>query len=83
VQPATVYQNGAPISTTSSKGNPSDANLKSYYSALQFKAGVLISKKIEIYGACFPAADITNSLNYTSNLYSFQVGLNYFFGKTN
>jgi hypothetical protein len=77
---STVYQNGNPISSTSKKGSPPD-DLKDNYSTFQFKAGAVLNKRFEIYGAYFPGAQITNSLVYTTSLTSFQVGVNYFFGK--
>jgi hypothetical protein len=77
---STVYQNGKPVSSTSKSGSPPDA-LKDNYSAFLLKAGLVLHKRFEIYGAYSPGAEITNSLTYSTNLTSYQVGVNYFFGK--
>jgi hypothetical protein len=73
--------------TTSQYGKTANTNAseafdsKGEYGAFQFKAGVALSKRFEIYGAYFLAANLTNSLSYLNNLTSYQVGVNYFFGK--
>ena len=54
---------------------------KGEYSTFQFKAGVVINRRFEIYGAYFPGAEITDSLIYTTSLSSYQFGINYFIGK--
>jgi hypothetical protein len=77
---STVYQNGKPVGSTSKNGTP-PPDLKDNYSSFQFKAGLLLYKRFEIYGAYSPGAQITNAISYTTNLTSYQVGLNYFFGR--
>jgi hypothetical protein len=54
---------------------------KSNYSAFQLKAGVVIAKRFEIYGAYFPKANLSGALDYSNDITSYQAGLNYYFGK--
>ena len=54
---------------------------KSMYVAVQFKAGVVVSKRFEIYGAFYPGTDISNSDGQFLKVTSYQAGLNYFIGK--
>lgn len=77
----TEYLFGKPVSSSSQTDNTNSGNFKGNYSAVQLKAGVVFGKRIEIYGAWFTGAEITNSLNYTTNLSSYQLGLNLFIGK--
>jgi len=74
----TTSQGGQVLSKTNSN-QPPDA--KNNYSTFQFKAGVVVSKRFEIYGAYLPGAQITDSFIYDTNLSSYVVGLNYFLGR--
>lgn len=74
----TTYQYGQPITPTQ---NYEAMYSKGYYCTFQFKAGVVVNKRFEIYGSYFPSADIANSVTYSTSLISYQLGLNYFLGK--
>lgn len=74
----TSTQDGQVVSKTSS--NQLD-DTKGNYAAFQFKAGVVINKRFEIYGAYLPGAQITDVYNYNTSLSSYAVGLNYFLGR--
>jgi hypothetical protein len=74
----TTNQNGQAIAKTNLNQIP---DAKNNYSAFQFKAGVVVSKRFEIYGAYEPGAQITDSYVYSTNLSSYTVGLNYFLGR--
>jgi len=73
----TTYQYGHTIATDRFEALESESG----YSSLQFKAGVVLSKRFEIYAAWFPDANLGNTYTYSQILTSYQVGLNYFLGK--
>ncbi|MEO6849210.1 MAG: hypothetical protein ABI203_04305 [Mucilaginibacter sp.] len=55
---------------------------KPEYESFQYKAGVVISKRLEIYGSYYPASNISDiTTGDNDNLATYQVGVNYFFGK--
>jgi len=64
-----------------SDGNPIAFDSISEYSTVQLKAGVVIAKRLEIYTAYFPGGDISASQKYSIDMSSYEVGLNYYFGK--
>jgi hypothetical protein len=63
-----------------------DTNYNGTWFNIQFKSGVIVSKRIEIYGAYYTTATLIESVNndyvgYSGVLSSYQVGVNYYFGK--
>ncbi len=74
----TNIQNGQPTSTTHSTGFPDS---KGEYSTFQFKTGMVLNKRLEIYCAYFPGAQVTDSYKYNTNERSFQLGFNWFLGR--
>jgi hypothetical protein len=71
-------QSGTTLYTSTTQGL--DAN-KGNYSTFMFKAGAVVSKRVELYAAYYLGATVTDSFAYNTNLTSVQVGLNYFIGK--
>ena len=55
--------------------------MESSFLSVAIKAGLVINRNIDIYIAYCPSASITNYLESDGDVTSYQVGLNYIFGK--
>ena len=73
----TTYNNEGLVSSKQSKQFSAS---RGYYGASQFKVGLVLSRMLEIYAAYYPSANISNTINYSINLASYQAGINYYFG---
>jgi hypothetical protein len=71
--------------TTSSTGLTSVKNkypdFQHVYFNFPLKAGVLINKHFEVYGAYLVSSSATNYVSYSANIAGYQAGINYLFGK--
>ncbi len=77
VNDLSILRGGMPIGVVYAD----DAYLKSLHPVIQLKAGVVLNKRFEIYGAYFSNGEITASTGMTMNVTSYQFGLNYFWSK--
>ncbi|MEO7215334.1 hypothetical protein [Mucilaginibacter sp.] len=68
---------GSPITTVTTPDNL----IAKDYASFQFKTGIVLNKRLEIYGAYYNSVDATRLADMATKLSSYQVGFNYFFGR--
>jgi hypothetical protein len=55
--------------------------MNSFYAALIVKAGIVINNKVDLYFCVYPKTILTADVPSDEAVTSYQLGINYFFGK--
>ncbi|MES2277797.1 MAG: hypothetical protein V4592_17355 [Bacteroidota bacterium] len=69
------------VTTAPITANPDIISLTTTWTAVPLRAGFLIAKKYELYGCYYFDSGITNSINYSGDISTIRMGINYHFGK--